>query len=80
MSGRERQIPHDITYIWNQMYGTYEPFHIKETHGLGEQICGFHGGVGGNGMDWEFAFNRCKLLLLVWISHEILLYRPGYYG
>ena len=35
-SERERQIPYDITYIWNLIYGTNEPFHRKETHGLGE--------------------------------------------
>ena len=36
-SERERQIPHGITYFWNLMCGTKEPFHRKETHGLGEQ-------------------------------------------
>ena len=35
-SGRERQIPYDITYIWNLIYGTNEPFHRKENDGLGE--------------------------------------------
>ena len=35
-SERERQIPYDITYIWNLIYGTNEPFHRKENHGLGE--------------------------------------------
>ena len=30
------QIPYDITYIWNLIYGTKEPFHRKENHGLGE--------------------------------------------
>ena len=34
--GRERQVPYDITYIWNLIYGTSETFHRKETHGLGE--------------------------------------------
>ena len=33
---RERQIPCDITSIWNLIYGTKEPFHRKENHGLGE--------------------------------------------
>ena len=33
---RERQIPYDITYIWNLVYSPNEPFHRKETHGLGE--------------------------------------------
>ena len=27
---------HIFTYIWNLMYGTSEPFHRKENHGLGE--------------------------------------------
>ena len=35
-SERERQIPYDIPYIWNLIYGTNEPFHRKETHGLRE--------------------------------------------
>mgnify|MGYP003474364036 FL=1 len=35
-SERERQIPCVITYIWNLIYGTNEPFHRKENHGLGE--------------------------------------------
>ena len=32
----ERQIPYNITYMWNQIYGTNERFHRKETNGLGE--------------------------------------------
>ena len=28
---RERQIPYDITYIWNLMYGTDEPIFRTET-------------------------------------------------
>ena len=35
-SERERQIPYDIIYIWNLIYGTNEPFHRKENHGLAE--------------------------------------------
>ena len=27
---RDRQMPHDITYIWNLIYGTNEPFHRKK--------------------------------------------------
>ena len=27
--GRERQIPCDITYVWNLIYGTNETFHRK---------------------------------------------------
>ena len=67
------QIPY-ITYIWNLIYGTNEPFHRKETHGHGEQTC-CRGG--GSGMDWESEINKCKLLPLEWISNEILLYSTG---
>ena len=49
-SERERQIPYDITYIWNLIYGTNEPFHRKENHGLREQTCGYRGG---RGREWD---------------------------
>ena len=63
VSHNEKDIPYDITYIWNLIYGTNESFHRKETHGLGEQTCGCQGGGEGSGMDWEFGVNRCKLCL-----------------
>ena len=72
-SERERQIPYDITYVWNLIYGTNESFHRKETHGHGEQTCGCQGGRGGIGV------SRFKLLHLEWISNEILLYSTGNY-
>ena len=74
-----KQIPYDITSMWNLIYGTNEPFHRKETHGLGEQSCGCQGEGGGSGMDRELGVNRCKLLYLEWISNEILLYSIGNY-
>ena len=76
-SERERQIPYDITYIWNLIYGTDEPFHRKETHGLGKQNRGCQGRGVGSGMDWESEVNRGKLLPLEWISNEIPLYSTG---
>ena len=51
-SERERQIPYDITYIWNLIYGANDSFYRKENHGHGEQTCGCQGG--GSGIDWEF--------------------------
>ena len=69
----------DITCIWNLIYGTNEPFHRKENHGLGEQTCGCQEGGGGSGMDWELGVKRCKLLPLEWISNEILLCSTGNY-
>ena len=32
----QKEIPCDIANIWNLIYGTKEPFHRKETHGLGK--------------------------------------------
>ena len=72
---KERQIPYDITFICNLIYGTNEPFHRKETHGLGEETCGCRGV--GSGMEWELGVNRCRWLPLEWISSEILLYSIG---
>ena len=72
-SERERQIPYDITYIWNLIYGTNDPFHRKENHGLGEQTCGGRGGGGGSGVDGALGAHRFRLLPLEWISNEILL-------
>ena len=45
----------------------------------GEQMCGVPGGGGQSGMDWESGVDRCQLLPLEWISHEILLYSTGNY-
>ena len=77
-SERERQILHDITYIWNLIHGTNESFHRKENHGHGEQTCGCQ--VGGEGVGWignlglidanySFAYQR----------NEILPYSTGKY-
>ena len=77
-SERERQIPYDIAYIWNLIYGKNKPFHRKETNGLGEQICGCQWGREESEMGWESGVNRCKLLHLEWISNEILLYTGKY--
>ena len=63
-SERERQIPYNISYIWNLIYSTNELFHRNENHGHGEQSCGCQGGGRGSGMDWEYGVNRCKLLPL----------------
>ena len=62
LSERERQIPYDITSIWNLIYGT-NAFHRKENYGLGEQTCGCQGAGRGSGMDWELGVNRCRQLL-----------------
>ena len=36
VSQKEKAKYRMISHIWNLMYSTNEPFHKKETHGLGE--------------------------------------------
>ena len=78
-SERERQIPYDITYLWNLKYGTNEPIYKTETdHGHGEQTCGCQGWeTGGGGMDGEFVVGGCQLLHLKWMGIEVLLNSTG---
>ena len=72
MSERERQIPYDITYMWNLKYDTNE---LTCKTGIDSQTWRTdHGG----GMDWEFWISRCKLLFIAWIN-KILLYSTGNY-
>ena len=49
-SERQRQIPCDITFIWNLIYSTHKPFHRKENHGLGEQMVM---AKGERGREWD---------------------------
>ena len=42
-SERERQIPHDVTHLWNLKYGLSTKH--KEIHRHREQTCGCQGGV-----------------------------------
>ena len=64
-SDRERQIPPDITYIWNPIYGTNEPIYGKETNSWTWRIDLWL--PSGRGKDWdglEFWDSRCNLLHL----------------
>ena len=80
VSQKEKDTYHMISLISGIQYSVNEPFHRKENHGLGEQICGFQGGGGRIGMVWESGVNRCRPLLLKWIGNEILLYSTRNYG
>ena len=62
VSQKEKDIPYDVTYIWNLIYGTNASFHRKENHGLREQICGCQGVGEGSEMDWKSGAERGKLL------------------
>ena len=51
-SERETQIPYDITYMLNLIYGTNElSTEKKQTHRNGEQTYGCQRERGGSGMD-----------------------------
>ena len=44
-SERERQVPHDIIYMWNLKYDTNQHIYkTKTTHKYREQTCGCQGG------------------------------------
>ena len=46
----------------------------KQIHKHREQTCGCQGEGGGQGMGWEDAVSRCKLLHREWINSKIPLY------
>ena len=76
-SKSERQIPYDITYMWNLIMAQMNlSTKQKQTHRHREQTCGCQGGGGWGGMAWEFGVSRCKLLHLEWIN-KVLLYTQG---
>ena len=48
-SDRERQIPYDITYMWNPKYDTNEPIYRTETDSQRTDLWLPRGGEGGSG-------------------------------
>ena len=75
-SERERQIPHDVTYMWSLKYDTNEPMYETET--LRENRLISKGEEGGGGIKWEVGVSRCKLSYMEWIN-KVLLYSPEKY-
>ena len=76
-SERKRQIPYDITYMWNLKYDTNEL--TQETTASQIQKSDFWLPVGaesGRRNDWEFGISRCKLVYVEWISNKVLLLYP----
>ena len=60
--GRERQIPYDITYMWNLKYGTDDSIYKTETdHSQGDQTCGSQREGRGSGMVRQVRDFGCKL-------------------
>ena len=59
-SKRDRQIPYDITYMWNLKNDTNESIEQQQTHRHRDETFGCQ--RVGSGMDWEFGGSRLKLL------------------
>ena len=71
VSQKEKDKYHVITHIWNLIYNTMNLSTEKKLMDLENRLVVAEGeGVGWTG---EPGVNRCKLLLLEWISNEILL-------
>ena len=63
---RERQISHDITYMWNlkKMIQMNLFTKYKQTHRLRKQSYGYQRGKEGGGINWEFGINIYTLLYI----------------
>ncbi len=81
-SERGRQISYDITYIWNLIYGTNEPFHRKENYDLENRLVvakqegegvgwmGYLGLIDANYCFWnELAMRSCCVALGTMSGH-----------
>ena len=78
-SERERQIPYNITYIWNLIM-TQMNISTKQKQTDIENRCVVVKEEGrGGGMDWEFGISRCKLLYTGYINNKVLQYSTGNY-
>ena len=75
----KRQIPYDITPMWNLKYDTNELIYETETHSQTQRadLWGPKGRWDGRGKQWEFGVCRCKLVNTEWISSKVLLYIQG---
>ena len=61
-SEKERQIPYDITYMWNLKYGTNEPNYEPHLTDTENRLVLTKWERGEEGKDWEAGISRCKLL------------------
>ena len=80
-SAKERQLPYDITYVWNLKYELiYESSSVwietdSQTQRTDMRLPSGEGGR--RGVNWEFGVNRCKLLYRGWINNEVLSHSTG---
>ena len=77
-SDRERQIPYDITYMWNLKYDTNESIYQTEIDSQTiENRLVVSKARGEGGMAWESEISRYKLLYMGWINNKVPLYGTG---
>ena len=75
LSKSERQIPYNITYLWNLKYDTNEPIWKRNrVIDIDNRFVVSKGkAIDGVGLE------GCKLLYIEWINNEVLLYSTGNY-
>ena len=73
----ERQMPHDIIYMWNLKL-TYGYKTETDSRTQRTDLC-LPREVGWGEMDWEFGISRCKLVYVEWINNKILMDCTGNY-
>ena len=73
----KREIPYNITYMWNLKYDTNEPMKQTDSWTQNRLVVAKGEGVGG-GMVCEVGGSRCKLLYTEWIN-KVLLYSTENY-
>ena len=79
-SERERQIPCDITYMWNLKHDANSlSMRQKYTHIQRTDLWLPRGREGRGGMNWAFGVSRCKLLQIGWINNNDVLTSTGTY-
>ena len=76
---RKRQIPYDITYVWNLNHDTNELTYETETDSQTQRSELWLPRRKSGGMNWEFGISRRKLLNIGWINNKVLLYSTGNY-
>ena len=77
-SERQRQIPYDITYVWNLKYDTNERiYQIEIALETIENRLVVSKARGEGGVAWESEISRCKLLYIGCINNKAPLYSTG---
>ena len=59
----ERQIPYDITYMWNLKYDANEPIYETESWAYRTDLQLPKRGELGKGIEWEVWVSRCKFFI-----------------